>query len=236
MCLASLLIGGCEGPSSGDGTNITTILLPTDTTLNFACADVGIAFEQCVLEDPENPYVLTPITEFFNSDNPGNKFELFEDIPRGPTGAKARFYLWATALAKSPRGENQYYTALALHELWNYNPDPLLQEQALRAYRSVLDNFFGQFTVFDCCGDQRPPGEGDDPIQFPATLNELTADNLYRTAATAPTCAPSGCSRLVPGVPLLVEELLLEWGYEYRPATPPNFDDGLIIPINPPGF
>jgi hypothetical protein len=43
----------------------------------------------------------------------------------------------------------------------------------------------------------------------------LTADNLYRTDAT-------GYRRLVPGDPLLVLEVLLEWGYRYRPANPPE--------------
>jgi len=53
-------------------------------------------------------------------------------------------------------------------------------------------------------------------------LNELTADNIYRTDAT-------GYRRLVPGDPLLVLPLFLDWGYTYRPANPPNYDDGLVF-------
>ncbi len=225
LCLAALFIGACESPDSDDGRVTDTILLPTDTLLNLACEDVGINREQCVLEDPENPFALTPISEFNNeTGDEGNKFDLFNSIPPGPTGAKARFYFWATALARRQSGENQFYTALALHELWDLNSDPLIQEQALKAYQSVLDNFFGSVTVFTCCEEVRPPDDPRGPVPFPIGLNELTADNLYRTSAT-------GLRRLVEGDPILVLELLLEWGYNYRPANPPNFDDGLVFVI-----
>lgn len=212
---------GCDGePGPGDGEVINAIVLPTDTLLNLACEDVGIFTERCVLEDPENPFATVAIIEYdVNNPDATNKFELFNSIPAGRIGAKARFYFWATALARRASGENQFYTALALHELWNYNSDPIIQAQALKAYRSVLDNFFGSVTVFTCCPALSPTGT---PIPFPVGLNELTADNLYRTDAT-------GYRRLVPGDPLLVLSLFLDWGYRYRPATPPNFTDGLVF-------
>jgi hypothetical protein len=227
--MLTLLIGlGCLSLSGCDerdmqGLIINTIVLPTDTLVNLACEDVGIAGEQCILGDPENPFVNTPITEF-DANNPDatNKFDLFASIPAGPTGAKARYYFWATALARRQSGENQFYTALALHELWDLNSDPIIRDQALKAYRSVLDNFFGSVTVFTCCPGLSPDGE---PVPFPIGLNELTADNLYRTDAT-------GYARLVPGDPLLVIARLLEWGYDYTPATPPDFDNGMVSVIN----
>ena len=152
-----------SGP--GDGEIINAIILPTDTLVNLACEDVGIFTEQCVLEDPENPFVTVPIIEFdVNDPDATNKFELFNSIPKGRTGAKARYYFWATALARRASGENQFYTALALHELWNYNGDPIIQAQALKAYRSVLDNFFGSVTVFTCCEDVRPPDDPRGPL------------------------------------------------------------------------
>ncbi len=224
LCLAALFASGCESPDDGDGRPVDTILLPTDTLLNLASDDVGINREQCVLEDPENPFRFTPIIEFVNDENPGNKFDLFNQIPAGPTGAKSRFYFWATALAQRQSGENQFYTALALHELWDLNSDPIIQEQALKAYQSVLDNFFGSVTVFTCCEEVRPPDDPRGPVAFPIGLNELTADNLYRTGAT-------GFRRLVEGDPILVLELLLQWGYNYRPANPPDFEDGLVFVI-----
>ena len=210
VVFAALLTGGCESPADSEGTLFNEILLPTDTLLNLACADVGIGAETCVLEDPENPYALIPTFEFDNNNPDGpSKFELAQGIPPGPTGAKARFYLWATALARFPSGENQWYTAQALHELFDANSDELIRNQALRAYRSVLDNFFGSFTVFEF---------------GPVTLNEVTADNLYRTGSTP-------WRRLVEGDPSNVIELLLSWGYTYRPANPPFYDDGLVTPV-----
>jgi len=212
LALSAFVIGGCESPSDSDGEIINELLLPTDTLLNLACADAGIGFERCVLEDPENPFVLVATPEY-NVNNPDakTKFDLANDIPAGPTGAKARFYLWATALARFPSGENQWYTARALHELFDANSDTLIQEQALRAYRSMFDNFWGSVTFFECCGG----------VPFSVTLNEQTADDLYRTDST-------GFVRLIPGDPLNAQSLMAEWGYTYHPATPPDFNDGLV--------
>ena len=224
MGLAAMITAGCSGErDAGDGRVINTIQLPTDVVLNLACEDVGIAGETCVLDDPENPYASTTIIEF-SVDDPGNKFDLFNAIPAGPTGAKARFYFWATALAGRQSGENQFYTALALHELFDANSnaiskDELIRAQALKAYRSVLDNFFSSVTIFTCCPGASP--DGQTPVAFAIPLNELTADNLYRTDAT-------GYQRLVEGDPLLVQELFVDWGYTYQPATPPNYDNGVV--------
>lgn len=229
LCAAAVLIG-CEASEErdeNDGDRINSIVLPTDVVLNLYCADVGIYQEQCVLDDPENPFATTTIIEF-DAGNPGaeNKFELFNSLPAGPQGAKARFYFWATALARRPSGENQFYTALALHELFDANSnvlskDELIREQALKAYRSVLQNFFGSVTVFTCCPGASPDGE---PVAFPVGLNELSAEALYRTDAT-------GFLRLIEGDPILVLEVLLEWGFTYDPANPPLFDDGVVSVI-----
>ncbi len=219
-----LAAGGCESPSDSEGTVVNAIKLPTDVVLNLACENVGIADEQCVLGDPENPYVTTAIIEFdVNDPDATNKFDLFNAIPAGPTGAKARFYFWATALARRPSGENQFYTAMALHELFDANSnvlsqDELVREQALKAHRSLLDNFFGSVTVFECCPGASPVGE---PVAFAVPLNELTADALYRTDRT-------GYRRLIDGDPILTLEVLLDWGYAYQPAKPPNYDDGVV--------
>ena len=222
---AALVSAGCSGePDESDGRLINSIVLPTDVVLDLYCEDVGVHPETCVLDDPENPFATTTIIEF-DVNNPGgdNKFDLFNSLPPGPSGAKARFYFWATALAQRPSGENQYYTALALHELYDANSnaistDELVQQQALKAYRSVLDNFFSSVTVFTCCPAASPDGE---PVPFSIPLNELTADALYRTNAT-------GFRRLVPGDPILVLEVLLDWGYSYQPATPPDFNNGVV--------
>ena len=216
---AALVLAGCnEERSEDDGTVIDAVALPTDVVLSLFCEDVGIFPETCVLDDPANPFATTTIIEFDpNNPDATNKFDLFNSIPPGPTGAKARFYFWATALARRGSGENQFYTALALHELYDANSnvlstDTVVQEQALKAYQSLLDNFFDSGTVFTCCPGASPTG---DPVAFAIPLNLLTADNLYRTDAT-------GYQRLVPGDPILVLELLTEWGYQYVPGSPPE--------------
>jgi hypothetical protein len=223
---ATLLVAGCNSErDEKDGELINALVLPTDVVLNLFCENVGIGSENCVLDDPENPFATTTILEF-DVNNPGaeNKFDLFNSIPAGPTGAKARFYFWATALARRQSGENQFYTAQALHELFDANSnvlstDELVRAQALKAYRSVLDNFFGSVTVFTCCPGLSPTGE---PVAFPVGLNVLTADSLFRTERT-------GYRRLVDGDPLLVKELLLEWGYTYIEGTEENnYDDGVV--------
>jgi hypothetical protein len=233
---AGVVLAGCESSErdENDGQLFNTIILPTDVVLNLACDDMGVHPETCVLEDPENPFALVPISEFDvnNPEDEFNKFELANSIPFGPNGAKARFYLWATALARFPSGENQYYTALALHELFDANSndfseDELIQEQAKKAYRSVLDNFFGSVTVFTCfaCIPES---------NFPVPLNERVADHLYRTESTN-FRAPDGLRRLVPGDPTQVLELMLDWGYAYQPCTDlPNCTNGVVSVIEGP--
>ncbi len=231
----TLFASGCDERGPDDGQVINTIVLPTDPVLGLFCANVGIATETCVLEDPENPFATTTIVEFVNFENPGNKFEIADTIPVGPTGAKARFYFWATALAYRQSGENQYYTALALHEVFNANSnaveqDEVIREHALKAYRSVLDNFFGSVTVFKCfeCGLD----DSYDPPRYPqfaVPLNERVADHLYRKESTATDEYPTGLRMLIEGTTINVLDLLVEWGYTYQPCTDlPECTNGVV--------
>ena len=102
-----VVLAGCDSSERDetDGVLFNTIILPTDVVLNLACEDMGVHPEPCVLDDPENPFALVNIEEYDvnNPDDEFNKFNLANSIPRGPNGAKARFYLWATALARSKR-------------------------------------------------------------------------------------------------------------------------------------
>ncbi len=244
LVAAAIILAGCGGErSASDGENVTTQLLPTDVVLNLFCADVGIAGETCVLDDPENPFSNTPIPEFdINADpNLPTKREIAATIPAGPSGAKARFYFWATALARRQSGENQYETALALHELYSANSnalsvDTLIQEHALRAYESVLDNFFGSVVVFACfiCGPVpgSDPADGEFPL-FTILLAERVADHVYRPESTATAVYPSGLRPLVEGGPALAQDLFVEWGYNYRPCTDlPACTNGLVTPVS----
>ena len=181
-----LLTSGCD-VDNGSVTN--TIALPTDSTLNLFCEDVGINTETCVLDDPENPYVHVAINEV-------TKFILNDDAP----SAKSRFYVWATALARSPTGENQYYTALSLHELFAESGSPTTRVQAINAYRSVLDNFFLSATFFVV---STPSGD----VSFAAFVKDLVGQNLVEP--TLPTIISLYTDKL------LALSDMSEWGYIY---------------------
>lgn len=158
-----LLIAGC-GVDESDGTVTNTVALPGDDTipLNLYCTDIGIHNETCILDDPANPYARSPI------DNDG-KFVLDADAP----SATARFYLWGTALARGigAPGENQFYVAYNLHLMWASSNSELTRLQALRAYRSYLDNYFDSVTFFEI-----PLDSG---IFFPQGLNLFTGQLLF---------------------------------------------------------
>lgn len=200
--LGAVFLTACNEPGNDEGIVINATALPNDTFLDLSCADAGIFAETCVLDDPDNPFAETIIVEFdVNNEEAFNKFDLANGIESGPSGAKARFYFWATALARRPSGENQWYTARALHELWSAARDPIIKEQALRAYRSVLDNFFGSATFFEFC----PTCPA-----VPITLNEQVAKDLYDGVP--------GFARIA-GDELDARSLLGEWGYTYDPET-----------------
>ena len=155
-----LLLSGC-GSSDGGGTDRTEVELATDYNLPLSCENVGIFPEVCILDDPDNPYVNSYITE-------ENKWDLHDASP----SAKSRYYLWATVLAQTPNGENQYYTASALHELYTEGGSINAHDQAIRAYRSVMDNFYDDVTYF--IADWLPGNP-----QYEVLLRDLSGDRLY---------------------------------------------------------
>jgi len=158
-----LALGGC-GVDEDDGEVRNTVALPTDDTipLNLYCADIGITPDTCVLDDPGNPYARSSVTE-------DNKFDLDADAP----SATARFYLWATALARGAGnpGENQFYVAFNLHQMWASSNSELTRLQALKAYRAYLDNYFDSVTFFEI-----PVGSGN---LFPQSLNQGVGQMLF---------------------------------------------------------
>ncbi len=159
----TLVLGAC-GVDESDGDKRNAVALPTDDTLPFDlhCSDIGIYPNTCVLDDPNNPYARSIISE-------DSKHDLDADAP----SATARFYLWATALARGAGapGENQFYAALNLHRMWAASNSELTRLQALRAYRAYLDNFFDSATFFEI-----PVDSGD---FFPFSLNEFTGEMLF---------------------------------------------------------
>lgn len=178
------LFSGCSDPG-GDATNKTQIELATDFALTLSCENVGIYPEECVLFDPENPYLDVYIDE-------ENKWDLHNASP----SAKSNYYLWATALARTPNGENQYYTASALHALFTEGGSSNAKKQAIRAYRSVLDNFYDDVTYFLIGGNQ-----------VPFLLRDLTGMRLHGPAA-------DNLASLF-DTPDEALDAMEEWGYTY---------------------
>jgi len=201
-----ILITACGEVDVGDGTVVNSIPLPLDSDLTLYCEDAGIATERCVLDDPANPYARIGVNAEYDDDNDETttnkiiKFDLDGDAP----SAKARFYLWATAQAQSPRGENQYYTAVALHTLFTETGNLLMREQARRAYRSVLDNHFNEVTFFLI---ELPEGD----VFFPESLKKLVGQNMYEPEILSLTPLYDS--------DLLILEAFGEWGYYYDTDT-----------------
>jgi hypothetical protein len=190
------LLAACGGKDSDDGEFLGSVPLPTDSALKLYCPDAGIADEPCILDDPDNPYALTMV-------NNDNKFDLFNLTP----SAKAGFYLWATAQAMGPSGENQFYTAAALKAMWEESDSELARDQALRAYRSVLDNYYDSLTFLECAGDSCPiAGTYAQPLRS-YIWNSLQSffDNDAET---------------------IREYIWEEWGYLYEPYNPADLNAG----------
>ena len=155
------VIACSDGDEVGDGRILNNMVLPVDNEITLQCPNVGIGGEFCILDDPANPYARAAIDDV-------TKFEL---APNSPS-AKSDFYLWGTAQARNPRGENQYYTALALHRIYTRGTSNMdVRIQAQRAYRSVLDNYFGSVTFFKI---------GD--LLVPQPLKDLVGKLIYTPA------------------------------------------------------
>ena len=119
------IVSGCID----DGEENNEVVLPTDTQLNLYCENVGIHPEKCVKEDEDNPYRNGGVNE-------DSKWDLGSGYP------KSDFYLWATALANQGNGENQFFVAENLHKLYTLNPSEVIRKQTIKAYQSVLENFY----------------------------------------------------------------------------------------------
>lgn len=217
MLIATLIAGsillvttGC-GEVDG-GTVQNDVQLPTDSVLNFACENEGIYLETCVLDNPENPYANVAITEPKDEESdepctelydPTSKFTLSDDAP----SMKAKYYVWATALAKGVglQGENQYFTAFYLHAVYAETGSPTTREQALKAYRSLLDNYFLGVTF-----DKYEVATCED-VKVAAALKDRVGENLY-----APTDPALVSLYAIPDSAL---QDISEWGYIYDPTT-----------------
>ena len=132
VLVASIFITSCDRKN---GELFTGVELPLDFTLPLYCEDEGVHPENCILENPENPYVGANIS-----------METVWDFNDECPSPKAKFYLWGTMLANIPIGEYRYHTAQALHELYTAGGSQNAKAQAKKAYRAALDYFFDNVT------------------------------------------------------------------------------------------
>lgn len=200
-----LVLSGCGEVDDDDGTVVNTVALPTDDTipLDLYCEDIGIFTETCILDDPANPYATSPLSVDL-------KFELDADAP----SFTAKFYLWGTALAKGigAPGENQFYVALNLHRMWASSNSELTRLQALRAYRSYLDNYFNSTTFFEI-----PVDSGN---FVPQSLNIFTGEMLFDPADISNTFTSTRLFNPDPNVNRFEAEIEVGiWGYFYDQIT-----------------
>ena len=115
VSLMTVSLAGCGGDSGVDsGQVVNYVEHPTGEFTSLYCPEIGVGEETCVLYDPVNPYVRASVTNT-------TKWDLADDAPT----YKSKFYLWATALVRDPQGENQFYTALSLHNIYQLIVDSI---------------------------------------------------------------------------------------------------------------
>jgi hypothetical protein len=189
--LLSLLTLSFMGCDAKNGTILEYEQLPTDYSLTLYGENEGVHPDTNVLRDPENPYANAGI-------NMVNVWEFNDNSP----SAKAKFYLWATILARIPYGEHQFMTAQALHELYTFSPggSENAKEQAKKAYRATLDHFFDSVTWWkaDWLNEE---------TYYAVLLREEAGKYLYNPSAEG----------LLPlyNDPAMAQAEMSEWGYVY---------------------
>lgn len=135
----SALLSGCYEPGEfvyGEQVEERPLALYSD--------QIGVFPDRSVLDDPNNPFRDSWPTAT-------SKWEI-----ESAAGNVVAFYSWATVLAYEPTGEAQYYTALNLEQIYKNGQAEqedlqAVQELAIAAYQSVLDNF-PEAQSFDASG------------------------------------------------------------------------------------
>ena len=143
--------GGCEPKATfQQGQDLSTLLLrPTSEA-------EGIFPDLSVLVDPHNPFSDVSFAAIDAVHNPNAlQFQL-----NGTSDNAARFYIWATILARATPegdGEAQYYTASALKDVLLKRQAlaadlPRIDNMAVAAYTKVLTQFDGKAVTYDPTG------------------------------------------------------------------------------------
>ncbi|MDH3622485.1 MAG: hypothetical protein OEQ49_01330 [Myxococcales bacterium] len=127
-----------DDPEYEFGFNITGI------EFEFFKPTEGIHPSKVTLQNPRNPF-----REFGVSDD--TKFDILAN--GGNAGA---FYAWATVLATIPIGENQFFTAIKLRDIYRANEvaeedRETVRQMAIAGFQTVLD-CFPESVLFDATG------------------------------------------------------------------------------------
>jgi hypothetical protein len=156
MAFSFALCGCSQAPSYLTGKKVAEL------RFHLYSAKMGIYPDQSVLLDSNNPFASDPPNSNCAPDAGANcaaKWDL-QTAAGAPdyTLAVAAFYSWATLNANAPGGENQYYTALNLQNVFLYRSDkvdpgdlPTVRTMALAGYQAVLDNF-PESVTYDASG------------------------------------------------------------------------------------
>ena len=104
----------------------------------------GVHPDRTVLEDPANPFAFGELTDA----------TIWQLQSNG--GAVGAFYAWATANARGPTGERQYYAALDLKTIYERglapkDDLPAIREVALGGFQAVLA-YFPKAVTYDKTG------------------------------------------------------------------------------------
>ena len=127
-----------DAPEYRFGFNITGI------QYEFFDETEGIFPSRVTLQNPNNPFRESGVSEDTRFDILGNG---------GNAGA---FYAWATLLTSIPIGENQYFTATKLRDIYLSNEvaeedQETVRQMAVNAFQAVLD-CFPDSILFDATG------------------------------------------------------------------------------------
>lgn len=140
LAVLGLLLVSCGGdPEPRFGFNVSGIQFEVfDETEGIHPSDV-------TLDNPRNPFRTFNISD-------DQKFAILDG--GGNAGA---FYAWATVLTAIPIGENQYFTAIKLRDIYRANEVPEADRETVRlmainGFQSILD-CFPDSLLFDVAGE-----------------------------------------------------------------------------------
>lgn len=130
LAMMLIFVASCAQQSALEPSWLEDVYVSNDEFKLYS-ENEGIYPDKSVLDDPNNPFADKYISDDFK----------WKVASLGSEYAATRFYLWATVLAHQPWGEPQFYTAEALRELAQIKNSDKLREQAIKAYKAVLEYF-----------------------------------------------------------------------------------------------